>query len=124
VEVGNYAELKKAKVARGVKCHHHSYLGDVTIGERANIGAGVITSNYNGVEKFRTKIGDEAFVGTNVNLVAPITVGDAALVGAGSTITKDVPAGALAVERAEIVIREGGALRLKAKYRARKEQQQ
>lgn len=122
VEVGNYAELKKAKVASGVKCHHHSYLGDVEIGEKANIGAGVITSNYNGVEKFRTEIGREAFIGTNVNLVAPITVGDGALVAAGSTIDKGVPANALAVERAEKVIREGGAERLRTRWRARKEQ--
>jgi len=122
VEVGNYAELKKAKVASGVKCHHHSYLGDVEIGARANIGAGVITSNYNGVEKFRTEIGREAFIGTNVNLIAPITVGDGALVAAGSTIDKAVPANALAIERAEKVIREGGAERLRARWRARKEQ--
>ncbi len=122
VEVGNYAELKKAKVARGVKCHHHSYLGDVTIGEKTNIGAGVITSNYNGIEKFRTEIGREAFIGTNVNLIAPMTVGDGALVAAGSTVDKGVPAGALAIERAERVIKEGAVERLKARWRTRKEQ--
>lgn len=124
VEVGNYAELKKAKVGRGVKCHHHSYLGDVTIGEKANIGAGAITANYNGVEKFRTEIGIGAFVGTNVNLVAPITVGDGALVAAGSTVARDVPADALALERAEQVVKEGAAARLRARYRARKERNQ
>lgn len=123
VEVGNYAELKKAKVGRGVKCHHHSYLGDVTIGEKANIGAGVITSNYNGIEKFQTFIGREAFIGTNVNLIAPMTVGDGALVAAGSTIDQEVPAGALAIERAEKIIKEGAVERLKARWRARKEQQ-
>jgi bifunctional UDP-N-acetylglucosamine pyrophosphorylase / glucosamine-1-phosphate N-acetyltransferase len=122
VEVGNYAEMKKAKVGRGVKCHHHSYLGDVTIGEKANIGAGVITANYNGYEKFKTAIGAQAFIGTNVNLIAPITVGDGALVAAGSSISKDVPADALAVERAEAAVREGGAARLRAKYKTRKEQ--
>ncbi len=121
VEIGNYAELKKAKVGRGVKCHHHSYLGDVIIGERSNIGAGVITSNYNGVEKFQTLLGNQVFVGTNVNLIAPIVVGDGAFIAAGSTIDKGVPAGALAIERAEKVIREGGAERLSAHYRARKE---
>jgi bifunctional UDP-N-acetylglucosamine pyrophosphorylase/glucosamine-1-phosphate N-acetyltransferase len=121
VEVGNYAEMKKAKVGRGVKSHHHSYLGDVTIGEKANIGAGVITANYNGYEKFRTAIGANAFIGTNVNLIAPISVGDGALVAAGSSVAKDVPADALAVERAEAAIREGGAARLRAKYKARKE---
>ncbi|MDF2626790.1 MAG: UDP-N-acetylglucosamine pyrophosphorylase [Symbiobacteriaceae bacterium] len=124
VEVGNYAEMKKAKVGRGVKCHHHSYLGDVVIGEKANIGAGVITANYNGIEKFRTEIGKQAFVGTNVNLVAPITVGDGALVAAGSTMTLSVPADALALERAQPVVKEGGAAALREKYRARKAQQQ
>lgn len=122
VEVGNYAEMKKATVGRGVKCHHHSYLGDVTIGEKANIGAGVITANYNGIEKFRTVIGNQAFIGTNVNLIAPMTVGDGALVAAGSSISLDVPADALAVERAEPIIREGSAAKLRAKYKARKEQ--
>ncbi|HWI62106.1 MAG TPA: bifunctional UDP-N-acetylglucosamine diphosphorylase/glucosamine-1-phosphate N-acetyltransferase GlmU [Symbiobacteriaceae bacterium] len=124
VEVGNYAEMKKAKVGRGVKCHHHSYLGDVVVGEKANIGAGVITANYNGIEKFKTEIGKQAFVGTNVNLVAPITVGDGALVAAGSTITVSVPADALAVERATPVVKEGGAAALREKYRLRKAQQQ
>ncbi|HLO02365.1 MAG TPA: bifunctional UDP-N-acetylglucosamine diphosphorylase/glucosamine-1-phosphate N-acetyltransferase GlmU [Symbiobacteriaceae bacterium] len=121
VEVGNYAELKKAKVGRGVKCHHHSYLGDVTIGERANIGAGAITSNYNGIEKHRTEIGPMAFIGTNVNLVAPVSIGDDALVAAGSTVTKSVPAGALSVERAEQVVKEGYVAKLKARWKARKE---
>ncbi len=122
VEIGNYAELKKATVGRGVKSHHHSYLGDVTIGEKANIGAGVITANYNGFEKFKTAIGAGAFIGTNVNLIAPITVGDGALVAAGSSVSKDVPADGLAVERADLSIRETGAARLRAKYKARKEQ--
>lgn len=121
VEVGNYAELKKAKVGRGVKCHHHSYLGDATIGEKANIGAGVITANYNGFEKFKTEIGVQAFIGTNVNLIAPIKVGDGALVAAGSSVSRDVAADALVVERAEPVVREGGAAILRAKYKARKE---
>jgi bifunctional UDP-N-acetylglucosamine pyrophosphorylase/glucosamine-1-phosphate N-acetyltransferase len=121
VEVGNYAELKKAKVGRGVKCHHHSYLGDVTIGEKANIGAGAITANYNGFEKFRTEIGAGAFIGTNVNLLAPIVVGDGALVAAGSAAGRDVPADGLAVERAELVIKEGGAARLRARWKASKE---
>lgn len=123
VEVGNYAELKKTKVGRGVKCHHHSYLGDATIGERANIGAGVITANYNGFEKFRTEIGAGAFIGTNVNLVAPISVGDGALLAAGSTVVgSHIPPDALVVERAEQVLKEGGAARLKARWKASKEQ--
>ncbi len=122
VEIGNYAELKMAKVASGVKCHHHSYLGDVTIGENANIGAGVITANYNGFEKFRTEIGAGAFIGTNVNLIAPISVGDGALIAAGSTVSaNEIPANALVVERAEQAVRPGGAERLRDRYRARKE---
>ncbi|HEY8346259.1 MAG TPA: bifunctional UDP-N-acetylglucosamine diphosphorylase/glucosamine-1-phosphate N-acetyltransferase GlmU [Symbiobacteriaceae bacterium] len=122
VEIGNFAELKKAKVGRGVKCHHHCYLGDVTIGERANIGAGAITANYNGFEKFHTDIGARAFIGTNVNLVAPAKVGEGALVAAGSTVGKEIPPDALVVERAEAVIKEGGAARLRERWRMRKEQ--
>lgn len=122
VEVGNYAEMKKAKVARGVKCHHHSYLGDVTIGTKTNIGAGTITANYNGFQKFKTTIGQEAFIGTNVNLIAPLQVGDGALVAAGSTVgpNKEIPAGALVVERAQQVIKDGYAAKLKARWRAAK----
>jgi len=121
-EIGNYAELKKAKVGRGVKCHHHSYLGDATIGAGANIGAGTITANYNGVEKFRTEIGDGAFIGTNVNLIAPIKVGDGALVAAGSTVGPrlEIPADALVVERAQAVIKEGRVAKLKEAWRQRK----
>lgn len=122
VEVGNYAEMKKAKVGRGVKCHHHSYLGDVTIGERANIGAGAITANYNGFEKFKTEIGAGAFIGTNVNLLAPAKVGDQALVAAGSTVGREIPADALVVERADVTIKEGGAAKLRTRWRLRKEQ--
>lgn len=122
VEVGNYAELKKAKVGRGVKCHHHSYLGDVTIGEKANIGAGVITANYNGFEKFQTQIGAGAFIGTNVNLIAPISVGDGALVAAGSAVGGgEIPANALAVERGELKVKEEGAAKLRLRWKAHKE---
>lgn len=122
VEVGNYAELKKAKVGRGVKCHHHSYLGDVTIGEKANIGAGVITANYNGFEKFKTEIGAGAFIGTNVNLIAPLNVGAGALIAAGSTVKEntEIPADALVVERSEQVVKEGVAAKLRARNKARR----
>lgn len=122
VEVGNYAEMKKAKVGRGVKCHHHSYLGDAIIGERANIGAGAITANYNGFEKFQTVIGAGAFIGTNVNLIAPVKVGDRALVAAGSSVGREIPADALVVERAEVTVKEGGAEKLRTRWRLRKEQ--
>lgn len=124
VEVGNYAELKKAKVGRGVKCHHHSYMGDVTIGEKANIGAGAITANYNGFEKFPTTIGAGAFIGTNVNLIAPLVIGDGALLAAGSSVSEDVPADALVVERALPVVKENGAAKLRERNRARKQSKQ
>lgn len=115
VEVGNYAEMKKAKVARGVKMHHHGYLGDVTVGEGVNIGAGVITSNYDGVNKWPTVIEAGAFIGTNANLVAPITVQENGFVAAGSTVNRDVPAGALAIARARQENKEGYVERLRAK---------
>jgi len=126
VEVGNYAEMKKAKVGRGVKCHHHSYLGDATIGEKTNIGAGTITANYNGIEKFKTEIGKGAFIGTNVNLIAPISVGDGALVAAGSTVgpRAQIPADALVVERAQAVVKEGRVARLKESWRQRKQKRE
>ena len=115
-KIGNFVELKKSKIGRGAKVPHLSYVGDATVGEAANIGAGTITCNYDGVAKHETTIGAGAFVGTNSSLVAPITIGDGAYIGAGSTITKDVPAGALAVGRGQQVIKEGWAAR-KAKAR-------
>ncbi len=119
VEFGNYAEAKNTIFGDGVKCHHHSYLGDTEIGPRANIGAGVITANYDGYNKSRTRIGQQAFIGTNVNLVAPLVIGEGALVGAGSTITKDVLAEALAVERAPQVMKPGYANVMKERARRR-----
>jgi len=98
-EVGNFAELKKTSLGARSKCHHHSYLGDATIGCDVNIGAGVITVNYDRGKKFPTFIGDGAFIGCNVNIIAPRTVGERAYVAAGSTLTHDVPAAALAVAR-------------------------
>ena len=107
--VGNFVETKKAKLGRGAKANHLTYLGDAEVGERTNIGAGTITCNYDGVRKHITRIGKEAFVGSNSTLVAPVTVGDGAYVGAGSCITHNVPAGALAVGRARQFIKEGWA---------------
>jgi bifunctional UDP-N-acetylglucosamine pyrophosphorylase/glucosamine-1-phosphate N-acetyltransferase len=107
--VGNFVETKKAKLGRGAKANHLTYLGDAEVGERTNIGAGTITCNYDGVGKHITRIGKEAFVGSDSTLVAPVTVGDGAYVGAGSCITKDVPAGSLAVGRAHQFIKEGWA---------------
>jgi bifunctional UDP-N-acetylglucosamine pyrophosphorylase/glucosamine-1-phosphate N-acetyltransferase len=105
-EIGNYAELKKSRVGRGSKMHHVSYVGDATVGDGVNIGAGTITCNYDGFRKHPTTIGDEAFIGTNSSLVAPVTIGTGAYVGAGSVITRDVPADALALERSKPVVRE------------------
>ncbi|MBQ3059814.1 MAG: bifunctional UDP-N-acetylglucosamine diphosphorylase/glucosamine-1-phosphate N-acetyltransferase GlmU [Desulfovibrio sp.] len=97
--VGNFVELKKARLGRGAKANHLSYLGDATIGEGANIGAGTITCNYDGKHKYQTAIGPRAFIGSNTALVAPVRVGEGALVGAGSVITRDVPDNEMAVAR-------------------------
>ncbi|MEW6488926.1 MAG: bifunctional UDP-N-acetylglucosamine diphosphorylase/glucosamine-1-phosphate N-acetyltransferase GlmU [Thermodesulfobacteriota bacterium] len=97
--VGNFVEMKKSVLGRGSKANHLTYLGDATVGEGANIGAGTITCNYDGVHKHKTAIGDGAFIGSNTSLVAPVTVGAGATVAAGSTLTHDVPDGALGVAR-------------------------
>lgn len=98
--VGNFVELKKTRLGRGSKASHLTYLGDSTIGDRANIGAGVITCNYDGFEKHSTVIGEGAFIGSDTMLVAPVNVGAEAVTGAGSVITHDIPRGALAIARA------------------------
>ena len=113
--VGNFVETKKARLGKGVKANHLTYLGDAEIGEGTNIGAGTITCNYDGVNKHVTRIGKGAFVGSDSTLVAPITVGDGAYIGAGSCITKDVPADALAVSRAKQANIEGWAVARRAK---------
>jgi bifunctional UDP-N-acetylglucosamine pyrophosphorylase/glucosamine-1-phosphate N-acetyltransferase len=105
--VGNFVETKKTKLGKGAKASHLTYLGDTEVGEGTNIGAGVITCNYDGVNKHRTQIGKQAFVGSDSTLVAPVNVGDGAFIGAGSCITKDVPAGSLAVARSRQVTKEG-----------------
>lgn len=99
VKVGDFVELKKAEIGRGSKVPHLSYVGDAVLGQNVNVGAGTITCNYDGEKKWTTVIGDNAFIGSNTNLVAPVRVGCGAVVGAGSTITKDVPDGALGVAR-------------------------
>jgi bifunctional UDP-N-acetylglucosamine pyrophosphorylase / glucosamine-1-phosphate N-acetyltransferase len=100
VHVGNFVETKKARLGRGSKANHLTYLGDVEIGAGVNVGAGTITCNYDGVNKFVTRIGDRAFIGSNSSLVAPVEIGDDATIGAGSVITRDAPAGKLSVGRA------------------------
>lgn len=97
--VGNFVEIKKSSVGAGVKINHLTYIGDCEIGENTNIGAGTITCNYDGKKKHATKIGSDSFIGSNTALVAPITIGTNAIVGAGSTLTKDVPDGNLAIAR-------------------------
>jgi bifunctional UDP-N-acetylglucosamine pyrophosphorylase/glucosamine-1-phosphate N-acetyltransferase len=97
--MGNFVELKQARLHRGAKANHLSYIGDADVGERANIGAGTITCNYDGARKHKTAIGADAFIGSNTALVAPVNVGSGALVGAGSVITRDVPDGEMAIAR-------------------------
>ncbi len=117
--VGNFVETKKARLGKGAKANHLAYLGDSTVGEGSNIGAGVITCNYDGVSKHQTTIGKGVFVGSDSTLVAPVALGDGSYVGAGSCITRDVPEGALAVGRARQITKEGWA----AARRARKREQ-
>jgi len=98
-KIGNFVEVKKSVIGKGSKANHLSYIGDSILGEEVNIGAGTITCNYDGFEKHQTVIGDWVFVGSNVELVAPVKVGDRSSIGAGTTVTKDVPEGALAISR-------------------------
>lgn len=121
VHIGNFVEVKKSRVGRDSKANHLTYLGDAEIGEGCNVGAGTITCNYDGVDKHPTTLEDEVFVGSNTALVAPVKVGRGAFVGAGSTITKDVPAGALALGRAQQRIIEGWADRKQAERERRRE---
>jgi bifunctional UDP-N-acetylglucosamine pyrophosphorylase / glucosamine-1-phosphate N-acetyltransferase len=118
-KIGNFVELKKSKIGRGAKVPHLSYVGDATVGDGANLGAGTVTCNYDGVAKHETVVGAGAFVGTNSSLVAPVTIGAGAYVGAGSVITKDVPPGALAVARGRQETREGWVERKKKARTAR-----
>ena len=109
--VGNFVEVKNSTLGPGAKANHLAYLGDATVGAGANVGAGVVTCNYDGVAKHRTEIGERAFVGSDTRLVAPVRVGDDATTGAGSVVTRDVPDGALAVERSPQRTVEGWAKR-------------
>jgi bifunctional UDP-N-acetylglucosamine pyrophosphorylase/glucosamine-1-phosphate N-acetyltransferase len=117
--MGNFVEGKKARMGKGAKANHLTYLGDVEVGEGSNIGAGSITCNYDGYGKYRTLIGKRVFVGSDTTLVAPLTVGDGAYIGAGSCITKDVPPDALAVGRGRQVTKEGWAASRRAKREAK-----
>ncbi len=101
VHIGNFVEVKNSEIAAGSKANHLSYIGDSTVGSRVNIGAGTITCNYDGANKHRTVIGDDVFIGSDTQLVAPVTVGKSATIGAGSTVTRDVPEGGLTLSRSE-----------------------
>ena len=113
VHIGNFVEVKEARIEDGAKANHLSYIGDARVGAGANIGAGTITCNYDGVAKHRTDIGKGAFIGSNSALVAPVKIGDGAYVGSGSVVTKDVPADSLVVARAKPIVKEGWAKRLR-----------
>ncbi len=116
-KIGNFVEIKKASIEAGAKVNHLSYIGDARVGAGANIGAGTITCNYDGISKFKTDIGAGAFIGSNSALVAPVTIGDGAYVGSGSVITKDVEANALAVGRGRQETRAGWAKAFRARHR-------
>ena len=119
-KIGNFVEVKAAKLGEGAKLNHLSYIGDAEVGPGANVGAGTITCNYDGFDKHKTQIGAGAFIGSNSSLVAPVQIGDGAYVGSGSVITKDVPADSLALTRPEQVLREGWAERMRKAKSERK----
>lgn len=112
-KVGSFVELKKVKVGEGSKVPHLSYLGDCEVGKNTNIGCGTITCNYDGAEKHKTRIGEDCFIGSNVNLVAPVNIGNNVVIGAGSTITEDVPDNALGIARERQTNKEGWSIKNK-----------
>jgi bifunctional UDP-N-acetylglucosamine pyrophosphorylase/glucosamine-1-phosphate N-acetyltransferase len=116
--VGNFVEIKEAGIGRGAKVNHLAYVGDASVGDAANIGAGAITCNYDGVSKHRTEIGARAFIGTNASLVAPVRIAAEAYIASGSVITADVPEGALAIGRARQEVKPGLGRRLMERLRA------
>ena len=109
--IGDFVELKNSKLDDGTKVSHLTYVGDSDIGKRVNFGCGTVTTNYNGLKKYRCTVGDDVFLGCNTNLIAPVTIGDGAYTAAGSTVDKDVPAGALAIARARQENKLGWAAR-------------
>lgn len=118
--IGNFVETKKTRMGRGSKANHLAYLGDGVIGEDVNVGAGVIFCNYDGVRKHTTTLEDGSFIGSDCQIVAPVTVGKGAYVGTGTTVTKDVPADALAISRVRQVNKDGYASRLRKRFEAEK----
>ena len=124
VKVGNFVEVKNASIGTGTKVNHLSYIGDATLGEQTNVGAGTITCNYDGVMKHHTEIGDNVFIGSNTMLVAPVHIGDGAMTGSGSVITSDVEPEALALARAPQIEKPGMAAKLFKILKAKKAQAQ
>lgn len=122
-KVGNFVEVKKARLGEGAKANHLSYIGDGQVGARANIGAGTIFCNYDGYFKHQTVVGEGAFIGSNSALVAPVTIADGAMTGSGSVITKDVPADSLALARGEQATKPGWAARFRKAMSAKKQKQ-
>lgn len=122
VRIGNFVETKEARLKKGAKVNHLSYIGDAEVGEKSNIGAGTITCNYDGYHKWQTTIGPDVFIGSNTALVAPLVVGEGAVVGAGSTITKDIPARSLTVARGKQVDIEDGASRLRTRLEKKRDE--
>ena len=114
VHVGNFVEIKNSTLGDGAKANHLAYLGDAVIGTKVNVGAGTITCNYDGANKHRTMIEDGAFIGSNASLVAPVTVGRGATIGAGSVVTRDAPAGELSIARARQAVVPGWTRPVKA----------
>ena len=117
MHVGNFVEVKAARLGAGAKANHLSYIGDAEVGARTNIGAGTITCNYDGFNKHRTIIGEGVFIGSNTALVAPVTVGDGAYVAAGSVVTREVAADALTIGRGQQVDKPGRAAEIRARLR-------
>jgi bifunctional UDP-N-acetylglucosamine pyrophosphorylase / glucosamine-1-phosphate N-acetyltransferase len=114
VHIGNFVEVKESTIEAGAKANHLAYIGDTSVGAGANVGAGTITCNYDGVAKHRTEIGKGAFIGSNSALVAPVKIGEGAYIGSGSVITRDVPADALALARGRQTVKEGWAARIRS----------
>ena len=121
MKIGDFVEVKNAVLGRGAQASHLSYIGDADIGAGTNIGAGAITCNYDGYKKYRTVIGENAFIGSNATLIAPVTIGDGAFVAAASPIPNDVPPNALAIARERPVIKEEWAAQRRAALSKAKE---
>ena len=116
VKVGDFVEIKNSVIGNGTKISHLTYVGDSDCGERINFGCGTVTTNYDGFKKFRCTIGDDAFIGCNTNLIAPVTVGNGSYIAAGSTITDEVPADSLAIARERQVNKPGWAEKWRAAH--------